>query len=173
MAKLTADDGAEYDHFGRSVAISGDMVVVGAYQDDDDEIDSGAAYLFARNAGGTDQWGQVTKFTADDGEANDEFGWSGAIAGDVAIEGAHNDNDQVTNSGAAYVFALDAARSDQWGEVTKITDEDGAFADRYGISVAIDGELFLVEAPADDDNGSNPCSVHFYNSSSCSLEPTF
>ncbi|MBN1581663.1 MAG: FG-GAP repeat protein, partial [Anaerolineae bacterium] len=49
VAKLTASDGAIGDQFGRSVAISGDTIVVGAWQDDDDGDTSGSAYVFARN----------------------------------------------------------------------------------------------------------------------------
>jgi uncharacterized repeat protein (TIGR02543 family) len=42
-ARLTASDGAAWDHFGASVAISGDTVVVGAYGDDSGK---GSAYIF-------------------------------------------------------------------------------------------------------------------------------
>ncbi len=45
-AKLTASDGAEFDYFGRSVAISGDTALVGAFWDDDNGTDSGSAYVF-------------------------------------------------------------------------------------------------------------------------------
>ncbi|MDJ0610037.1 MAG: FG-GAP repeat protein [Kiloniellales bacterium] len=46
QAKLTAGDGAQGDFFGQTVAISGDTVVAGAYQDDDAGNASGSAYLF-------------------------------------------------------------------------------------------------------------------------------
>ena len=42
QAKLTADDGANFDRFGGSVAVSGDMAVIGAFIDDD----KGSAYMF-------------------------------------------------------------------------------------------------------------------------------
>ena len=44
--KITASDGAAYDHFGRSVAISGDLAVVGAQGDDDAGPESGSAYIY-------------------------------------------------------------------------------------------------------------------------------
>jgi hypothetical protein len=47
VQKLLASDGAGFDLFGRSVAISGDAVVIGAYLDDDNGIDSGSAYPFS------------------------------------------------------------------------------------------------------------------------------
>ena len=49
-AKLTASDGAASDYFGRSVSISGDFVVVGAYRDDDNGGYSGSAYIFRRGS---------------------------------------------------------------------------------------------------------------------------
>ena len=45
VAKLTADDGAKGDAFGKSVAISDGTIVVGAFGDDDKDLNSGAAYL--------------------------------------------------------------------------------------------------------------------------------
>ena len=48
QAKLTASDGAANDQFGRSVAIAGDTIVVGALEDDDNGTDSGSAYVFTR-----------------------------------------------------------------------------------------------------------------------------
>ena len=42
-AKLLPSDGAEADEFGRSVSISGDYAVVGAYLDDDNGTDAGSA----------------------------------------------------------------------------------------------------------------------------------
>ena len=67
MAKLIASDAEDDDRFGISVAISGDTVVVGAYGDDGWwGNDRGAAYVFERNKGGVDNWGQVKKLTASD-----------------------------------------------------------------------------------------------------------
>ncbi|MEA3323802.1 MAG: FG-GAP repeat protein [Euryarchaeota archaeon] len=44
--KLTASDGATFNYFGYSVAISGDHAVVGAFEDDDAGRDSGSAYIY-------------------------------------------------------------------------------------------------------------------------------
>ena len=52
VAKLGASDPAEKDYFGRSVSISGDLIVVGAYYDDDGGSESGSAYVFATTDGG-------------------------------------------------------------------------------------------------------------------------
>ncbi len=44
--KLTASDAAANDYFGNTVAVDGELVVVGAPYKDDPETDSGAAYVF-------------------------------------------------------------------------------------------------------------------------------
>ena len=68
QAKLTASDGAAVDEFGVSVAIAGDTIVVGAWQDDDNGANSGSAYVFTRT--GT-TWTEQAKLTASDGAAGD------------------------------------------------------------------------------------------------------
>ena len=49
QAKLLAADGAAYDRFGHSVAVSGDTAVVGADRNDEKGPDAGAAYVFVRS----------------------------------------------------------------------------------------------------------------------------
>lgn len=102
--KLTAgEDAAEEAVFGFSVAVSGDYAVVGARLKDEgeDKEDAGAAYVFRRTGGG---WPQVSKLTASDGEANDQFGFSVAVDGDYAVVGAAGNDEPATDAGAAYVF---------------------------------------------------------------------
>lgn len=62
------------DVFGSSVALDGNMALVGSHKDDDSVTDSGSAYLFGRNEGGTDNWGEIAKVIAFDGAARDQFG---------------------------------------------------------------------------------------------------
>jgi PKD repeat protein len=104
IAKLTASDAAAFDVFGRSVGIAGDTAIVGAFGDDDKGSAAGAAYVFGRNQGGTDTWGEVAKLTASDAAAFDVFGRSVGIAGDTAIVGAEGEDDKGSGAGAAYVF---------------------------------------------------------------------
>ncbi len=62
--KLLASDPQAFDHFGVSVAVSGDAAVVGAYWADAGGSDAGAAHVFGRSEGGADNWGEVTKLIA-------------------------------------------------------------------------------------------------------------
>ena len=137
---LVAADGAVWDCFGMSVAISGDAIVVGAHMDDSVK---GAAYVFARNQGGADLWGQVQKLTASDGDAQDCFGDSVAISGDTVVVGAPGNDG---HRGAAYVFARNQSGADQWGQVQKLTADDGMAFDGFGYAVAISDDTVLVGA---------------------------
>ncbi|MCH7953857.1 MAG: FG-GAP repeat protein, partial [Chloroflexi bacterium] len=87
VKKLSASDAQAGDLFGRRVAVSGDTAVVGADGEDTGGSFAGAAYLYHRNEGGADNWGEVTKLTASDADAFDHFGFSVAISGDTAIVG--------------------------------------------------------------------------------------
>jgi len=153
-AKLAASDAADDDYFGTSVAISGDTVVVGAYEEDGAGSARGAAYVFERNQGGADSWGEVTKLTASDAQNDDIFGFSVAISGDTVVVGAYEEDGAGNNRGAAYVFERNQGGADSWGEVTKLTASDGADGDRFGRSVAISGDTVIVGAYTEDGVGS-------------------
>ncbi len=156
-AKLTASDGAASDLFGFSVSISGDVAIVGAFFDDDNGTDSGSAYVFRHSGEGV--WTQEAKLTASDGAAADRFGISVSISGDVAIVGARLDDDNGSSSGSAYVFRLVGG---SWIEEAKLTASDGAAFDRFGISVSISGDVAIVGARLDDDNGSSSGSAYVF-----------
>jgi FG-GAP repeat protein len=88
IKKLTASDGVELDFFGRSVATNGNMAIVGAPQDDiGSNSNQGSVYIFERNQGEPNNWGEVKKLTASDGAALDGFGDSVAIHGTGSSSG--------------------------------------------------------------------------------------
>jgi hypothetical protein len=150
--------GGEDDHFAYSASASGDIVVVGAYGDGDNGYNAGAAYIFYRDAGGADNWGQVKKITANDGEALDYFGYSVAICGDTVVVGAYEDDDK----GAAYIFKQDEGGIDNWGQVQKITASDGFAEDAFGYSVAISVDTVVVGAHHDDVNGDSSGAAYIF-----------
>jgi hypothetical protein len=157
QAKITASDGAAYDYFGISVAISCDYAVVGAQYADGAGSQSGSSYIFKRN--GT-AWTEQAKITASDGAAGDLFGWNVAISGDYAVVSALWDDDAGLNSGSAYIFKRNGTA---WTEQAKITASDGAAGDGFGTSVAISGDYAVVSACGDDDAGLNSGSAYIYD----------
>lgn len=150
VKKLTAADAASGDFFGRSVSLSGDKVVVGADGDDDAGTNSGSAYVFERNAGGAENWGQVKKLAAPDGAAFDGFGLAMSIGGDTVVAGVSADNVAGNFAGSAHVFERNAGGAANWGHVKKLISADAAGSDFFGASVSIDGDRIVVGATGDD-----------------------
>jgi len=147
QAKLTADDGGEWDYFGRTVVIQGDTIVVGAPQGGP-LWHQGAAYVFLRS--GT-TWMQQAQLVASDGSSWDEFGGALAIDGETILVGARLDgvadgclSDETCGSGSAYVFVRSGG---VWTEQAKLTADDASTWDHFGRSVAISGDVALVGAP--------------------------
>jgi hypothetical protein len=144
--KLTASDAATSDSFGRCVAISDDYVLVSADSEDGAGANRGAAYLFYRHQGGTDNWGEIKKLMASDAEDGDCLGSSVALMGTYAVVGADCEDGAGTDRGAAYLFSRDKGGADNWGEIKKLTASDAADDDYFGNSVAIWGDYVLVGA---------------------------
>jgi len=154
QAKLTAIDAFISDNYGWAVWIQGDYAMVGARVADAMGGDSGAAYIYQRNLGGPDNWGQVKKLTASDGAPSDYFGYALCMSGDNAIVGASGDDDLGSRSGSVYIFNQNLGGADNWGEVKKLTPGDGAANDYFGSSVSMSGDDAIVGAYGDDDYSS-------------------
>ena len=156
QAMLLSDDGEHLDAFGRSVSISGDTAVIGAYGDDDDGSQSGSAYIFVFNGS---SWVQQAKLLPDDGEVGKNFGYSVAISGEIAVIGAVRDSTNGTYSGAAYVFVRDGSN---WVQQAKLLPDDGEAIEEFGNSVAISGDTAVIGAWLDDDNGPSSGSAYVF-----------
>ena len=147
VAKLLGDEGGNFDNFGDSVAIDGDVVAVGATGDDDVANSAGAVYVFERNAEGESNWGLTAKLSASDGGENQSFGFAIDISGDRMVAGAFFGTGVAENFGAAYIFEKADA---QWVEKARLTPVNPDPLDNFGTSVAISGEIAVVGADADD-----------------------
>ena len=106
VKKLAPSDLASGDHFGSSLAINADALVVGAQLADGNGLDSGAAYLFTQNQGGSNVWGQVDKFLPAAVGASDNFGSAVAISSGTIVAGAYNGLDSGIRSGTAFMFRI-------------------------------------------------------------------
>jgi hypothetical protein len=142
--ELTGDP-VENTEFGYAVAISGDVVVVGARKDSEKGLYSGSVYVF-RNNGST--WIREAKLYADDAQAQEYFGSSVAIDGDTLVVGATKGGEGDLQTGSVYVFKYNGF---DWEEETELFAENLAHKDQFGYSVAIEGDTILVGAPRHDD----------------------
>ncbi|MDX1644322.1 MAG: hypothetical protein R3244_08205, partial [Thermoanaerobaculia bacterium] len=166
VKKLLASDGQPGDRltFIGAAAVDGDTIVLGACGDLTNVGGStaglagchsvtgqpGKAYVFERDAGGADNWGEVAILTASDAAAGDQFGIHGvAIDGDRVVVGAPSDDP----GGSLYVFDRNAGGPAMWGEIAKFVPSDVATGDNHGNTVAIDGLTIAGGSPFDDDLG--------------------
>ena len=139
-ATLTSSDNGI--GFGVSVAISGDIIVVGAANTSNfhDPADTaGAAYVFVKPAGGWKNMTETLKLTATDGMSGDAFGDSVSVSGNTIAVGAFFVNNF---SGRVYVFTCSSGTCTQAAELTA-SDSDGIL-DYLGCSVAISGNTVIA-----------------------------
>ena len=104
---LYADDAGESDCFGYKAAIDGNYIVVGAYYDVPEGVDTGSAYIFKY----VDlQWTQIQKVFAADGSSGANFGYAVAISGKNVMVGAvFQGTGELVYSGAVYAYEGPAA----------------------------------------------------------------
>ena len=152
-AKLTASDPSSFAYFGEAVSLSGDTLLVGATQD----ANNGSAYLFERNLGGPDAWGQAAKLVGDAGSAH-QFGASVSLHLDTAVVGSWNDGD-----GSAYVFERDLGGAGAWGQAVKLVPSVTSSGMRFGRAVSIYGDVIGVGAPLHDKNQFTPDSGRVFS----------
>ncbi len=153
--RLSASQAGLSDGFGTTVAIEGDIAVVGApIQDNQSSIDEGAAYVFEKV--GSD-WVERVKLTASDGASGFEFGRAVDIAnGEVAV-GAAGANNQ---AGALYLFSRSG---DSWFQTNVVRASDADAGDKFGSALAFTGFDIIAGAPEDNNvNGTRAGAVYLY-----------
>ncbi|MCA9973063.1 MAG: hypothetical protein KC425_22750 [Anaerolineales bacterium] len=152
QAKFSSSDYRTGDKFGCALAMSGPLVLVGAYYDDDG---LGAAFVFAQDAGGN--WVEQAKLTAGDTAVGDRFGHAVALSDATALVGAYRHN---AGRGAVYVFTQDAGGS--WQPQAKLTASDGGDEHKFGTSLTMQGNLAVIGAPYDGDGGNPTGSAYVF-----------
>jgi hypothetical protein len=141
IARLTASDSSAFEQFGNSVALDGNIAIIGSPGDVGKGV-AGAAYLFQRDGEG--HWNEIAKLAANDPELNKLFGWSVAISGQTALIGAIGDDSAGPLSGAVYVFRCDIP--ERWKQVAKLSASDAIALSRFGWSLALSGDIVVIGA---------------------------
>jgi hypothetical protein len=172
--KLTASNVTAGDLFGRSVAIDRDTIVIASLPDevsvfvraglgwseqqilvpsvlrrvnsvaiDGDTLVAGP-FVFVRN--GT-TWTEQQMLVPSD-EPGSTFGTDAVdISGDTIVIGAFGDGQAGIRSGSAYVFVRNGAT---WTQQQKLIKDGAKAEDRFGSSVAIEGDTIAVGVPNDE-----------------------
>ena len=149
--RITPIDPGVGDNFGISTVINPvdpNVIIVGAYLDDDNGGNSGSAYVFRYNPD-SQLWAQEQKLTAWDGDELDRFGFAVSIWDDVAMVGAYVDEDPDQGTGSVYVFGYDAP-SQTWVQQQKLIPSDPG---SFGRSLSLQGDVALIGAPSDVEQG--------------------
>lgn len=164
-AYLKASNAYAGDRFGHSVAIDGDLVIVGAAHEQSSStgIDSlkvldpgserGAAYLFRRDANG--DWSEEAYIKSPNNDSGDQFGESVAVSGNRVVIGAIGESgfegfpevNGIPKSGAAYVVERQAG---QWKHVAYLKAQNADPWDGFGDAVAVYGDTVVVGAPGEE-----------------------
>lgn len=139
VQKLVAPDGGPNQTFGSSVAIDGDVILVGAQWAHGAMFDTGAMYSFERRSTGF-ELGQ--KLWAAGGTPLDRFGVALDFDGARALVGGHGAD---FNVGAAWVFDFDGA---SWTEVTELRGSSADEGSFFGLTLTLHGDFALVGAPS-------------------------
>jgi len=154
FAQLLASDEVEGDSFGWSVAISGNVAVVGAPWVDDQGEHSGAAYVF-RSDGLV--WHEEAKLLPADGDAGDVFGVPVAICDDTIVIAATGDEYRSGYNGSAYVFSYDGS---SWIERQKLVPASGE--EDFGFGIAVTEDFIVVGARGEDTYATDSGSAYVY-----------
>ena len=142
--QLVDEGGRNFDYFGSSLALEGDLLAVGARG-----AGNGKVMIFERDRGGPGLWSEVTTiYDSDlgDGGDNENFGRAVSFDGDLLLVGASDADvsDIYENDGAAYLFARSTVNPDQWDLSARLTAHEAAVC-RDGLTIV----EFNTERPED------------------------
>jgi len=151
QVQISRSTGAAGDAFGAAVAVDGDTMVVGTYNE---ASQRGRARVYVRT--GT-TWSQQALLVASDSQLGDLFGWSVAVDGDTVVVGATGS--APGDPGAAYVFTRTGAT---WSQQAVLAPADGQDADEFGGSVAVSGDSALIGSSANDAPASNSGAAYVF-----------
>ncbi|MHC4089168.1 MAG: FG-GAP repeat protein, partial [Planctomycetota bacterium] len=139
-AKLVAPNGELEDAFGCSVAIDGDVIVVGARYRRNQGQKTGSVFVYRFD--GRD-WQLEAELLASDRVGAEEFGCSVRLQHEILLVGAYNDHQLGARAGAAYVFRYDGT---DWLEESKLIASDGKAKALFGWNVALAGDTAVIGA---------------------------
>ncbi len=145
LVKEIENDDPEVDaQFGYSVAIEDDHIAIGSPTHDRlNRVDSGVAYMYEKDLGGTDNWGQRTFLKPYATIAGDQLGSSldFDLANGRIVVGAIGDNG---GKGTINIYEKDFESADEWGIVAVLTGFVGSVGDEFGFDVSIDNLTVAV-----------------------------
>lgn len=142
VQKLTSSDGYAQQHFGASVAVSGDRMLVGTPSAAINGLNAaGAVYAFGNGGSG---WSEAQKLTSSNIGASYNFGQRVVLRGDAGFVG----ESYAAVGGVAQAGAVHAVRwiGGQWSVTSTLTASDGQLNNWFGWSIGWDGATAVIGA---------------------------
>lgn len=154
--------GEASDHFGWSVAISGNYAMI-CIPNDNYGVAGVRGTVAVYQFNGTN-WTFLQTLTDPTASSGDGFGFSVAMNGTYAVIGSPFDRVGAnSNQGSVSIFRFNGS---SWVFMQKVTDATGATTDQFGWSVALSGTTLIAGAPYDDGTGGidqGSASIYRYN----------
>lgn len=150
VVRLSLASPTPQEQFGISVAVSGDVIVAGAWRYDVPYTDCGAAYVFVREPDPPRSWRLARRLAPNDPHTLDMFGREVAVFGDRIVVGATGEDLAGDLAGAAYIFERNAGGPDAWGQAARLAGDDTEALDLFGAAVGVHGDTVGVSAPGGD-----------------------
>lgn len=145
-AAVLASTASQPTGFGSSLALDGDRLAVGAFSAWVGNVPSaGAVYVFERQAGGPEAWGQVAELNAPTATTGAWFGLSVALSGDWLLVGApRTDAGGLAQSGAAHLFERQAG---VWSFERQLFPLVQLPTAAFGQALDLEGDVAVIGSP--------------------------
>ena len=132
--------------FGWSLSLEGDYLLVGAPGSDDGGPNRGAAFIFKRNEGGTNDWDLLTRLAAPNLSNNARFGTTVALHDQRAFVCAPSDQVGGEPCGAVYIFERDQDGDDDWGFKQRLSAPVPEVDQAFGSSITFANDTVVIGA---------------------------
>ncbi len=161
VKKLAPSESLVDDQYGASVAIGGDTVVVGSRNSDGGQKVA-LAFIYDRNQGGADNWGEVKKLSIDNvlegfDAANVAISddtvvmavpfFNGDVNEDQVIDCGVGGTGKECFTGAILLFDRNQGGANNFGLLSTFVSSDSANRDTLGWGLAFDGKTMVAGAP--------------------------
>jgi hypothetical protein len=156
---FTDPTGGAFNAFGRDVSVFEDRVLIGAVGDDTGAFNSGVAYLYDADTGAL-----LHQFINPTPQASDAFGYGLTMNDESIVITAMDDNTGASESGSIYVYDANT-----YALRHTITNPTPGAQDRFGQTVAIEGDKIVVSSPHDDTGASNSGAAYVFSASTGQL----
>ncbi|MCB0494215.1 MAG: hypothetical protein KDC93_17550 [Cyclobacteriaceae bacterium] len=161
--KVVTPTATNYGGFGWKMSSFQDVLAVNAYRNVNGgtglETGStkGEIYIFSKDLGGNDNWGQLKKITAANAQDDDYFGYDLSVKNEILAASAPG---FTNNTGAVFIYSRNNGGTNNWGLIKRIDTPDGGTSDRFGEAIQLNDNNLVVAAPG---NNANEGAVYLFN----------